>query len=347
MTKIKLITDIKQKGAWNKVVTHPLQTWEWGEIKQKTGTQILRLALVDKKDQIQQAFLFTVHPVFFGKVILNYAKGPMVPSAVLQFLKQQFGKQAIFVKLEPEVLIQMAGKFRLPIYRQHWQTDGLDYYRSSSPVFARHTFFVDLNLSEAKLLSLMKSKTRYNINLAKRKGVTIKDETDSQTAFAVFFALYQQTIKRQNYLGHSNSYHQMVWQTMKQAQIARILTAYYQGQPLSSYTLFFYKNAAYYLYGGSSNKHKEVMASNLLMWEALLLAKKMGIKTFDMWGALEKNYPANHPWAGFHRFKEGYGGIHQTYLPTLDVVFDQQLYQLFNLLWPLRIKVLELFRRFS
>lgn len=345
MTKIKLITDNKQKAAWNRVVTHPLQTWEWGEVRQKSGNQILRVATLDDKEQINQAFLFTVHPLAMGKVIINYAKGPMVPTDILQFLKNKFGKQAIFVKLEPEEWLESAGKYKLPIAKKKWQQKGLSFYLSRSPVFARHTFIIDLNFSEERLLSLMKSKTRYNLNLAKRRGVQIKDETDNQDAFDTFFKLYELTVKRQNYLGHSRLYHQLVWETLKQAKMAKILTAYYQGKPLSSYTLFFYKHWAYYLYGGSSEAHKEVMASNLLMWEAIRLAKKSGCQYFDMWGALERNYSPSHPWVGFHRFKEGYGGQHRSYLPTIDVVFMPGLYWLFNWVWPIRLEVLTFLKR--
>ena len=326
------------------MVNHPLQTWEWGEIREKSGNQILRVGIFNQKEQLKQAFLFTVHRIILNKVIINYAKGPMIPIAVLQFLKEHFGKQAIFVKLEPEEWLESAGKYKLPIAKNSWQTDNLDFYLSRSPVFARHTFMIDLSLSEEKLLSIMKSKTRYNINLAKRKGVIVKDETNNSGAFDTFFTLYQQTVKRQNYLGHSRQYHQLVWQIMKDVKKAKILTAYYQNKPLSSYTLFIDKNKAYYLYGGSSNQHKEVMASNLLMWEAILLAKKLGCTSFDLWGALEKNYPSSHPWAGFHRFKEGYGGQHRSYLPTIDVVFQPGLYWLFTWIWPIRLKLLTFIR---
>lgn len=317
-----------------------MQTWEWGEIRQQSGNQILRIAVVDEKEQIKQVFLFTVHPLGLGKVIINYAKGPMVPTDILQFLKNKFGQQAIFVKLEPEEWLESAGKYKLPIAKKKWQQDDLNFCLSTSPVFARHTFIIDLNFSEEKLLSLMKSKTRYNINLAKRRGVEIKDETEKPKAFDTFFQLYEQTVKRQNYLGHSKEYHQLVWETLKQAQMAKILTAYYQDEPLSSYTLFFYKHWAYYLYGGSSENHKEVMASNLLMWEAIRLAKKQGCQYFDMWGALEANYSLSHPWAGFARFKEGYGGQHRSYLPTIDVVFQKVWYQMFSFIWPIRLKLL-------
>ena len=327
------------------MVTHPLQTWEWGEVRQRSGNQILRVAIVDDKDQINQAFLFTMHPLAMGKVIINYAKGPFVPHQVLQFLKDKFGQQAIFVKLEPEEWLESAGKYKLPIAKNNWQQNGLAFYLSRSPVFARHTFIIDLHFSEEKLLTLMKSKTRYNINLAKRRGVEIKDETNNPSGFDTFFQLYEQTVKRQNYLGHSKKYHQLVWETLKKVKIARILTAYYQGKPLSSYTLFFYKQWAYYLYGGSCEQHKEVMASNLLMWEAIRMAKKSGCQYFDMWGALEANYSPSHPWAGFARFKEGYGGQHRSYLPTIDLVFQSGWYWLFTWVWPIRLWALTFLKR--
>jgi len=346
MPIIKLITDSSQKAVWNRVVNHPLQTWQWGEIKEKEDNQVLRIAIVDDKNQILQAFLFTTHKLYLNKILINYAKGSWPPKAVLQYLKKHFQNKAVFIKLEPEVFLEEAGRYQLPIYRKSWQDSNLNFVLSKSPLFARHTFFIDLGFSEKKLLNLLKSKTRYNINLAKRKGVVVKDETNNPSAFGTFFNLYQQTIRRQNYLGHSRQYHQTVWQIMKESGYARIFTAYYHNQPLCSYTLFFFKNTAYYLYGGSSTKHKEVMASNLLMWEVLIYAKKHGAVIFDLWGALPPNYSQKHPWAGFHRFKQGYGGVHRSYLPTIDLVFAPLSYFCFNLLWFVRLKSLSFFKKF-
>ena len=123
---------------------------------------------------------------------------------------------------------------------------------------------------------------------------------------------------------------------------SRLLVAYYEDIPLAAYHLMFFKETGYYVYGGSSDAHKEVMASNLLMWEALKLAKSLGCRTFDMWGSLAEKYTPSDPWAGFHRFKEGYGGVHRNYLGSVDVVVKPLEYQLFTLLWPIRTKVLEL-----
>ena len=344
---IKFITDESDKEEWNRVAEHPLQSWEWGEIKKNSGNAVLRLAEINGKGYFQNVYLFTLHKIPLGRLILSYAKGVWPSSEVFSYLKREYGKRAILVKLEPEVYLNAAGKYHLPILQKKWQENGFMFVQSNSPVFARHTFIVDLGWSEEELLSFMKTKTRYNLNLAKRKGVRVVDETNNPRSFDIFFQLYEETVGRQNYLGHSREYHSRVWETMKKAKMARILVSYLDHEPLSGYTLFFFKNCCYYLYGGSSQKHKEVMASNLLMWESIRLAKNMGCRYFDMWGALEKNYNPKHPWSGFHRFKEGFGGRHYSYLPTIDLVFKPWQYWLFSILWPARTKGLEFIRSFS
>jgi len=341
MSKIQFITDISQKADWNRAAVHPLQTWEWGEQKELAGNKIVRLAQIDESGKLEKVFLFTIHALPGGFEAINYAKGEWPPIAILKYLCQNFGQRAILVKLEPEVFLEESGKYQIPLLKKSWRRNGLKFKISHSPIFARYTFTLDLSRTEAELLSGMKSKTRYNLNLAKRKGVKIVDETASLQAFELFYSLYQQTVKRQGYLGHSRAYHSQVWEKMKTGKMARILVAYYNGQPLSSYLLLFFKRTAYYLYGGSSEDHKEVMASNLLMWESIALAKQLGCETFDLWGALAQDYPPNHPWAGFHRFKEGYGGLHRRYLPTIDLVLKPLHYQLFSIAWPLRTWILE------
>jgi len=341
MSKIQSITDVRHKEEWNRVVAHPLQTWEWGEQKQHFGNKIIRLAELDESGRFQKAYLFTVHSLPMGYEVINYAKGEWPSLAVLKYLKENYGQRVILIKLEPEVFLEESGKYRIPLYKKHWQDAGLTFQISQSPIFARHTFILDLTGTEAELLSEMKSKTRYNLSLAKRKGVRVVDETENHKAFDLFFSLYQQTVARQGYLGHDRAYHLQVWQIMKEAGMARIVVAYYNDQPLSSYLLFFFKNTAYYLYGGSTNEHKEVMASNLLMWESIRLAKKLKCLAFDMWGALSPDYSASHPWAGFHRFKEGYGGLHRSYLPTIDLVLKPLEYRLFTWAWPIRTWILE------
>jgi len=339
---IQSITDTQYKKEWNQVVNHPLQSWEWGEVKQKTGNKIIRLAILDSHKKIKQGYLFTLHKLPFNFTLANYTKGTWLNNELLLYLKKYLRKQnCIFLKLEPEVWLEQAGQYCIPLFKKHWQDQGIEFSLSNSAVFARHTFILDLTLSEERLLSLMRPKTRYNIRLARKRGVQVKNMSEHSQGFKIFYSLYQNTIQRQNYLGHNRIYHQEVWKRMHKNGLAKIYVAYYQGEPLVAYQLFYFKNVVYYLYGGSSTEYKEVMASNLLMWEVIRKAKQEGYTQFDFWGALEKDYNSKHSWAGFHRFKQGYGGIHKNYLPTIDVIFKPLEYKGFSLAWPIRNWMLE------
>ncbi|MFA6005366.1 MAG: peptidoglycan bridge formation glycyltransferase FemA/FemB family protein [Patescibacteria group bacterium] len=343
---IKFIIDQKYKNEWNRAVSHPLQTWEWGEARKENGNQIVRIGEFDAGGKLKRAIFCTVHKMPFGYTVVNCARSDWPSLDLLEFIGSELKKRRnIFVKLEPEVFREAAGLYKIPLLKKKWHDGKFNYEKSNSRVFAEHTFVVDLNLPEDKLLANMKSKTRYNIRLAEKKGVVVRDVTNQQDGFDTFYELYKQTIQRQNYLGHSYEYHKTVFERMR--IYSTLLIAYFEDKPLAAYYLMFFNKKAYYVYGGSSEENKEVMASNLLMWKALQIAKQKGCVSFDMWGALPEHYDQKDPWAGFHRFKEGYGGVHKDYIGSVDVVMRPTEYRIFSVLWPLRTAVLEFKQRLS
>jgi len=322
------------KKTWNSLVHHPMQSWEWGEVKKRVGTPIVRYAYVE--DENPTAFLMTMHPVpLLG--VMAYCGRSAWPTnkqaqGIYTYLRE---KGCMMAKFEPALVTEEAGKYQIPLLNRSFTIDHIRYTQSRSTIFAPHTFTLNLAFTKEELLSHMKSKTRYNIGLATRKGVVVRDTTEEPKSLEEFFDLYRQTSTRQRYFGRNRDYMKTLWDELG-GTMARIYTAYYQGMPLSSYMIFYFKQGAYYVYGGSSAQHKEVMASNLLMWEAILDAKKRGCTEFDMWGALPLQHNPHNPWAGFHRFKEGFGGRHRTFIPALDMVLDPFKYWLFDVGWPIR-----------
>jgi lipid II:glycine glycyltransferase (peptidoglycan interpeptide bridge formation enzyme) len=181
----------------------------------------------------------------------------------------------------------------------------------------------------------MHHKTRYNIRYAQKKGVKVEEES-SDLGFETFAKLYFETTKRQKYFGHDRRYHQIIWDNLKQ-EISHILIAYFEGTPLAAYQLFKFKDTFYYVYGGTSDLHRNLMASNLLMWEAIRLGKRLGAKILDMWGSLPPDYKQSHSWAGFTRFKEGYGTEFRQFAESRDLVINKFQYFLYNLLHGARV----------
>lgn len=123
-----------------------------------------------------------------------------------------------------------------------------------------------------------------------------------------------------------------------QVPIARLLTAKYNGETITTWVLFIWNNFLYYPYGASSFKYKNVMANNLMMWEAIKLGKKMGCTTFDLWG--------REPGKGFTKFKEGYNPRVVEFIGTWDLV-TSPFYCLYRIAEEIRWKLLRLKNKFT
>jgi len=303
---------------YNNKVQHPLQTWEWGTAKEAVGNKIVRFS--DKSIN----YLMTLHEVPHTKYSIGYlARSPLLTSDCFSFLKTHAIKHnIIFIKIEPYV--------KADTLDDRWDSimESYDIQKSPHPLFPDWTITLDLKPSEDELLKRMKSKTRYNIRLAVKKGLVVREQSD-EDGFDIFSKLYFETTKRQRYFGHNRKYHQVVWDNLKN-NIAHLLIAYYNDEPLAAYELFVFNKTIYYPYGGTSTKHRNFMAANLLMWESIRLGKKLGAEVFDMWGSLGYDYDKNDSWAGFTKFKEGYGGEFTQMMGSYDLVINKPLYRLYN-----------------
>jgi len=315
---MKIRTIENNQELFNSLAKHPLQSWSWGEARKEMGIEVLRIGEFDKEKLIN-VYQLTFHPIPNTKFKIGYLPRSNFPSQeVLDYL-ENYGKEhnLIFIKIEPDV----SKNFKFKILN-------LKLVSSSHPLFPEWTQILDLTKSEDELLKNMKSKTRYNIKLSEKKGVVVKEVSDNE-GFKIFSDLYFKTCKRQKYFGHTQTYHKVIWNTLKN-NIAHILIAFYNNIPLAAYELFYFKNKFYYTYGGTSDEYRNLMASNLLMWEAIRLGKKLGAKEFDMWGSLPQNYDQKNPWAGFTRFKEGYGTAFVQTIGSYDLIFSPFYYKIYN-----------------
>jgi lipid II:glycine glycyltransferase (peptidoglycan interpeptide bridge formation enzyme) len=312
---LRLLDNDKFKNQYNALVTHVMQSWEWGEFRIKIGTPLFRYGIF-KNGKMVKAFHLTLHPIPFTSQFVGYLpKGPLPDKELAEALKI-IGKmqKCAFIKIEPNIPVSKAMYSIYPTFLP-----------SPKPYFTKYNFVLDITKSEEELLKAMHPKARYNIRLAERKGVTVEERTDDK-AFKMYLKLYFDTTKRQGYFGHTPEYHKNAWDTMKESGFARVLIGFYHKKPLTAWMLLSFKDTLYYPYGGSSIEHKDVMSNNLVAWEAIKLGKKLGLKKFDMWGALGPDADPKHPHFGFHQFKQRYGGELVEYLGTYDLVFDDTVY---------------------
>jgi lipid II:glycine glycyltransferase (peptidoglycan interpeptide bridge formation enzyme) len=319
--RIIISTDPADRGKWNAAANHPMQTWEWGEARASLGTQVVRIARAEE-DLFTQVFQMTVHPIPHTPFGLGYLPRSAMPDdAMLAFLKEYAtAHKLLFVKIEP---------YCPPL------STAPDLLRPSPhPLFPSWSQTLDLIPTEDSLLKNMKPKTRYNIRLAEKKGVIVREE-NTEDGFSTFADLYFDTCRRQRYFGHTRTYHHTIWKSLKDT-MAHILIARVGDDPVAAYELFYHNKTLYYPYGGTSEKHRNLMGANLIMWEAIRLGRKLGATSFDMWGSLPKEYPPDHPWTGFTRFKEGYGTTFAEFAGSYDLVAHPNLYSAYNLAYRLR-----------
>ncbi len=327
---VKLFTDQDQK-IYDSVIIHPVQTWAWGEFQKSQGHTIFRYGVYNSKNKLTTAFTISFHTIPKTKYSIGtILRGPKVTETILKVVKKiAQEKNAIFVKFEPDVA------------KNDTAMNFPSLVISPKVAFYPNTFKVDLTKSEEKLLSDMHSKTRYNIKIANRHGVEIKEMT-SDRGFEIYLELLFDTTQRQGFYLHTQKYHRDLWQILKKTDIPHIMLASYQGKVLSAFMLFKTKDQLFYPYGASLDIHREVMAPTLLMWESIKLGQKLKCKTFDMWGCLGADAKEGDNGFGFHRFKQGFNGQAFEYVGTYDYVINSTLYKLYNLVDKYRWKLLRL-----
>ncbi|MFH0863572.1 MAG: peptidoglycan bridge formation glycyltransferase FemA/FemB family protein [Candidatus Gottesmanbacteria bacterium] len=321
-----------EKETFNKIVNHPLQSWEWGQFRQKTGVKVIRLASYDN-DHMMKGYQLTIHSLPHLPYTIGYfPRGPLPDQPLIDSLiKIAKEENLLFIKIEPNI-------------SPHPQTESFllaNGCRKGKPLFPKYSFQIDLNLEEEELFSKMKEKTRYNVRLAQKSGVVV-EEDNSPAAFSRYLELTGATTRRQGFFAHNRYYHELMWQTLQPAGIAHLMTATYQNKILVTWVLFLFNGVLYYPYGASSDENREVMASNLMMWEAMRWGKTHNARLFDLWGALGPNANPKDPWYGFHHFKEGYGGNLVEFIGTYDLVINPPFYSLYNLADNLRWKLIDL-----
>src|SRR5260221_3438465 len=298
---------------------HPLQTLSWEEFRDAWGNEVVRV----------DGNLLTIHKVpFLNKKIGVFEKGPTPTATMLENLKK-FGKEnnLIFIKLEPNVI---NNEKLVTLLHGKGAVKG-------KTLFTPTTFWIDLTKSEEDLMKSFESKTRYNIRLAEKKGVTVSED-NSDTAFEKYLELTKETTARDKFFAHSQKYHRLLWETLKKAGIAHLLVAKYNNEIVTTWILFVYDGFLYYPYGASTHKYKNTMANNLMMWEAIKFGKKHNLTTFDLWG--------REIGKGFTKFKEGYNPKVIEFLGTWDLVIDKQMYYLYRSMEKARCHLLLLKSKF-
>jgi peptidoglycan pentaglycine glycine transferase (the first glycine) len=311
----KKYNDFVENHSWGSI--H--QTWEWGIFQSKSANRdfFRAFVLIDKKGKITSSALLIRQKLPFGKCWLYCPRGPLID------LENPQQSQELFIKIKEFAKKQNAIFFRFdpPI-----TSDSENFQKLSSgarPAHAHyqpeHTVILDLSLSEEDLLKQMKPKGRYNIKVAQKHGVKIRQSHGDPEDIKLFYELLKETTSRDRFSGHPLSYYEDMLHTLG-PQRARLYLAEFENQIIAGTIVTFFKDTAIYYFGASGNAHRNTMAPYLLQWHAITEAKKLGFHWYDFLGIAPPNEP-NHPWAGVSDFKLKFGGQHVEYFPAQEIIY--------------------------
>ncbi len=323
------------RSGWQEFLTscpqaHILQTPSWGMLKSDYGWKPVWLVSGSLGAQI----LFQDLPLGFR--VGYIPRGPVSKEGDL-FGHPQWKdfqgeidhlcreQNAVFVKVEPDG------------WADHWDGSLQGWVRSSHSIQPPRTILVSLEDDEDKILARMKSKTRYNIRLADRKGVIVRRIEEVEP----FYSLLESTAERAEFGIHTREYYEKAFELFHPAKECALFLAEFQGQPLASIMIFKRGKRSWYFYGASSRQHRELMAPYRVQWEAIRWAKAQGCSSYDLWGVpdedseiLEEQFTKRSDglW-GVYRFKRGFGGDLLRSPGPWDRIYRPFLYKLYLLLF--------------
>ena len=363
-----------ESNNWNSIISklpnpHFLQTYEWGQVKAKYGWEPIYLvwdsegsmreegdvnnlssynfqpsatALILKRQIIRNGFAARLSVLYSPKGPLLDWTNESLRNRVLNDL-QSFAKTqgAIFLKCDPDVVLgtgvpqseedvpENSGQVVMSELKRMGWVYSLD------QIQFRNTVLIDLNPSEEELLARMKQKTRYNIRLAVKKGVTVHPWGD----LPAFHQMMLVTGGRDGFGVHNLDYYRRAYELFQPKGMAELLVAEYEGAPLAALMVFARGKRAWYVYGASNDQERNRMPTYLLQWEAMRWARSKGSKEYDLWGVPDENEEtlevhfaerSDGLW-GVYRFKRGFGGELKRAAQAMDKVYSPFFYRLY--LW--------------
>lgn len=327
MIRIEILEKYDTK-KFDALAPHPMQSFAWGEVRKATGLRVVRFGAFEG-DELVAVYQMTVHKLPKVPYFIGYIPRSNIPSAAAALYIYTWAKsqKILFVKWEPYTTAEAFDEATREIPHMR---------KSSHPLFSEWNQEVDLTPSCEEILKRFRKTTRYSVRHAEEVGVTVKEMSDAE-GFKIFSDLYFSTTNRQNYHGHTRRYHEIIWNTLSAAGIAKIFVAFYEGKPHAAYEIFYWHDRAYYPYSGSANADRHIPATQLLMWYVIQKAKEAGLKTLDLWGSLPPDHTdKKHPWTGFTLFKRGFGGAFVHMASSADLVVSPILYHLYSGAYKLR-----------
>ncbi|MEP6756665.1 MAG: peptidoglycan bridge formation glycyltransferase FemA/FemB family protein [Chthonomonadales bacterium] len=298
-----------------------MQSSAWAEFKRLEGYETHRFGFFNDEELIGGANLYD-YPYTGREGFLICPEGPLLPwqdtetsRACLRLLQTKAHEIAetnggLGLRIEPHLTPPA------PSILRNWKRAPIDL----TPV---HTLVLDIAGTPESILAQMKPKGRYNLKLADKHGVTVRQSrniNDLQT----FYALFKETAGRNGFFAEPYGFFLNLSSVYFPKNLGELFIAEWQGETLAAILVTYCGMRSTYLYGGSSNQNRQVMPNYLLQWSAVLESRRRGCTEYDFFG-YDPFGQTDHLYAGISRFKTQFGGRRMDSIGARDFIFYDRL----------------------
>ena len=308
------------------------QSLEWAKVKEPNWKSEVILAEDEEGNIIGSLCVLIRKMPIFGNIMYS-SRGPVCDIHDIAVLKQitQGAKElakkynAIVLRIEPDI------ESEDQIFRDIVTNIGYkikdDAKNFQDEIQPRYVFRLDIkDKTEDEIFAGFAQKTRYNVRLATKKGVVIKE--GKKEDLKEFHKIMVETGARDGFIIRPLSYFEKMYDCLGPKHM-KILLAYHEDKPIAGVIPIFYGNKTWYLYGASSNKHRNLMPNYLLQWEMIKMAIERKDDIYDFRG-VSGVVDESHPQYGLYRFKKGFGAKFTEFIGEIYIPYHPLKYKLYK-----------------
>ncbi|MBI1812582.1 peptidoglycan bridge formation glycyltransferase FemA/FemB family protein [Candidatus Peregrinibacteria bacterium] len=313
---IRILTephDLALYDAW--VRNHPhgnlWQSLEWREFQEHLE-RWTRLYVLEEQAQIRSSALVVIDETALGFQTWNMPRGPL-----WRVDSRQWNVESMLTGLIDRIVEDAKKDRSLCLFLS--PAVPLSTVHCTLSTSCRHeqpeaTRIIDLRPPEEEILAQMHPKGRYNIRVAQRHGVEIRESKDSDS----WHRLMTQTMERDGFRAPPKGRHRAFLDHLEKSFL---LLAYEKSttEPIAGLMGVVWNGVGIYYYGASSRAHRSLMAPYLLQWEAMRRSKAQRCVSYDLLGIAPPGSPQTHPWATLSDFKAKFGGTILEYPPEQEL----------------------------
>jgi len=331
--RARIATDVEHERynafASSSAYADILQSWEWGEVKRRSGWTPRRLFVEGHDGRVVgSAQVLGRRPVRGAPMLLYAPRGPVVEDfraealdALIEEIRARAG-DAFVLKCDPP--IEEGSPDAAAMLGAGFVIERSTGFGGVQP---KAVMVLDLAPDLEKILAGFRSKWRYNVRLAEKKGVEVARA--GREHLAEFYDLLVETARRDHFFVRGRRYFEDLFDILEPAGMMAMFIARFEGAPIAGALCMGFGSRLTYVYGASSNEHRNVMPNHLMQWTMIQWAKEQGYGIYDFRGVspVRDGEPVEEHLAGLNRFKDGFGARYVEYAGTFDLPLRPLVYR--------------------